>query len=184
MKELSLNILDIAENSVKARASLVEIIIREDAETMEISIRDNGCGMKPDFLASVTDPFTTTRTTRAVGLGIPLFKLEAEQTGGGLSISSRDEENHPEDHGTETTALFRKNHIDMIPLGDVSATIVTLIQGNPDIDFCFTHEAPEGSVSLDTRELREILGDVPLNNPEVLSWIAGSLEEQYAERTQ
>lgn len=183
MKELSLNILDIAENSVKARASLIEILISETEESMEISIRDNGCGMKPDFLASVTDPFTTTRTTRAVGLGIPLFKLEAEQTGGFLTVSSRHEETHPEDHGTETTAFFHKKHIDMIPLGDVSATLVTLIQGNPDIDFFFQHEAPEGSVSLDTRELREILGDVPLNNPEVLSWISGSLEEQYAERT-
>ena len=118
-----------------------------------------------------------------MGLGIPLFKLEAEQTGGHFTIDSRHESTHPEDHGTETTALFRKDHIDMIPLGDVSATLVTLIQGNPDIDFLYRHKAPEGTVELDTRELRDILGDVPLNNPEVLAWIGGSLEEQYAERT-
>lgn len=180
MKELSLNVLDVAKNSVKAGASLTEIAIRETVETLELKISDNGCGMLPDFLAGVTDPFTTTRTTRKVGLGLPLLKLQAEQTGGYLEIESRHESMHPNDHGTVTKALFYKNHIDMTPLGDIASSIVTLIQGNPDIDFLFTHVTPEAEVKLDTRELREILGgDVPLDNAEVLLWIDGFIKEQY-----
>ena len=137
MKELSLNILDIVQNSIKAKASLVGIDIVETDETLEIIVSDNGCGMKQDFLATVTDPFSTTRTTRKVGLGIPLLKLQAEQTGGNFSITSRHESEHPDSHGTETRALYYKNHIDMTPLGDIIATIVILIQCNPHIDFCF-----------------------------------------------
>ena len=89
MKELSLNILDIAQNSIKANASLLEILLEETNETLRITITDNGCGMTPEILARVTDPFCTTRTTRKVGMGLPLFKMEAEQTGGNLEISSK-----------------------------------------------------------------------------------------------
>lgn len=180
MKELSLNVLDVAKNSVKAGATLTEITIEETAETMTLRISDNGCGMMPDFLASVTDPFTTTRTTRKVGLGIPLLKLETEQTGGSFSIESRHKSLFPDNHGTVTQAVFYKNHIDMTPLGDIVSSVVTLIQGNPDIDFLYTHIMPDKTVSLDTRELREILGgEVPLDNAEVLMWIDGNLKEQY-----
>lgn len=180
MKELSLNILDVAKNSVKAGASLVKIEIDETDETLRITISDDGCGMKPDFLQNVTDPFCTTRTTRAVGLGIPLLKLQAEQTGGELTISSKHIDDHPEDHGTVTSALFYKNHIDMTPLGDVCGSVVTLIQGSPDIDFLYIHKTPKGDISLDTRELREVLGgDLPLDNAEVLMWITENLNEQY-----
>ena len=181
MKELSLNILDVAKNSVKAGAKNVEIAITETDDTLTISISDDGCGMTPEFLQNVTDPFCTTRTTRPVGLGIPLLKLEAEQTGGGLKISSRHISDHPDDHGTVTTAEFKKNHIDMTPLGDVCGSVITLIQGSPDIDFLFTHTGPGVSVRLDTKELREVLGDeVPLDNAEVLMWITENLKEQYA----
>ena len=181
MKELSLNVLDVAKNSVKAGAKNVVISIKETEETLELSISDDGCGMTPEFLANVTDPFCTTRTTRAVGLGIPLLKLQAEQTGGEMSIESKSQELSPDDHGTTTRALFYKNHIDMTPLGDICSSVVTLIQGNPDIDFLFTHTSPEFDVKLDTKELREILGDdVPLDNAEVLLWITGYLEGQYA----
>lgn len=183
MKELSLNVLDVAKNSVKAGAALTEITITETDETLELKISDNGCGMMPDFLKSVADPFTTTRTTRKVGLGIPLLKLQAEQTGGSFSIESRHESLYPDNHGTVTAALFYKNHIDMTPLGDIVSSIVTLIQGNPDIDFLFTHTTPDRVVTLDTRELREILGDeVPLDNAEVLMWIDGNLRGQYDEK--
>ena len=181
MKELSLNILDIAMNSVKAGAGTVEITLRETPDTLTISIRDNGCGMTPDFLAAVTDPFTTTRTTRKVGLGIPLFKLASEQTGGSFSITSRHESLYPADHGTETAAVFNKNHIDFTPLGDVISTLTTLIQGAPEIRWRYVHTLPGGEVSLDTEELRAVLGDVPLSEPDVIAWIAGYLEEQYAE---
>ncbi len=179
MKELSLNVLDIAQNSIKAKADLVYITLVETDEILEIIVSDNGCGMKADFLATVTDPFSTTRTTRKVGMGIPLLKLQAEQTGGVFEITSKHEEEYPNDHGTKTKATFVKNHIDMTPLGDITATVVALIQCNPDIDFVFTHKVGAGEVSLDTRQMREILGDIPLNNTEIIGWITENLREQY-----
>ena len=178
MKELSLNILDIAENSVKAKATLVEITITETDSTLEIRIADNGTGMTEDTLRSVSDPFYTTRTTRRVGMGIPLFKFAAEQTGGSLTISSR-HFSVCEDHGTELKATFYKNHIDYTPLGDVISSVTTLIQGHPDTDFLFNHIGTDRTVSLDTRELRTVLEDVPLDTFEVLMWIKENLTEQY-----
>ncbi len=179
MKELSLNILDIVKNSVKARADLIEIGIAETDETLTLTIADNGCGMKPEILKSVIDPFCTTRTTRKVGLGIPLLKLAAEQTGGRVEIESYHEELHPDRHGTVVTAVFYKNHIDFTPLGDIASTMVTLIQGSPDIDFDFRHTSKALDVHLFTKEMREVLGELPLNTPEVLSWIDESIREQY-----
>lgn len=179
MKELSLNILDIAKNSTKALATLVEILITEDKEILTITISDNGTGMTEEVLASVTSPFSTSRTTRKVGMGIPLFKFAAEQTGGTLTVKSRHVDEYPENHGTSTTALFYKNHIDFTPLGDVTSSLVTLIQGNPDIDFRFSHKTDSGEVSLDTRDIREVLEEVPLDSFEVLSWIEENLREQY-----
>ena len=179
MKELSLNILDIAENSVRAKSSLITIAIVEDSETLKVTVGDNGCGMTAEILQDVTNPFCTTRTTRKVGLGIPLLKLQAEQTGGSVTIVSRHESEFPDTHGTETTALFYKNHIDMTPLGDIIATVVTLIQCNPHLDFLFTHTVADGEVKLDTRELREVLGGIPLNTAEVIMWIKENLTEQY-----
>ncbi len=179
MKELSLNILDIAKNSVKAGADTVEIALTETEDQLEIRISDNGCGMTPEFLASVTDPFTTTRTTRKVGLGIPLFKLASEQTGGTFHIESRDQAAHPKDHGTVTAATFMKNHLDFTPLGDVISSVVTLIQADPDIRWVYTHTMPGKEVRLDTNELKAVLGDVPLNIPEVIAWITDYLREQY-----
>lgn len=181
MKELSLNILDIAENSVKAKASEVTIKIVETEDKLEFSISDNGTGMDPDFLKNVTNPFTTTRTTRPVGLGIPLLKMAAEQTGGSIEITSKHFKQFPDSHGTVTSATFYKNHIDSVPLGDIVETVVALIQCNPGIDFVFTHENEGKTVSLDTKELREVLGDVPLNSIEVILWIKEFLNEQYSQ---
>ena len=180
MKELSLNLLDITENSTKAGANNVTITINETEETMSISVSDDGCGMTEDFLREVTNPFTTTRTTRKVGLGIPLLKLAAEQTGGYVNITSKHISDYPSDHGTVTTALFYKNHLDFTPLGDVISTITTLIQGHPNVDFIFEHNSPLRSVSLDTKQLREVLGDVPLDSFEVICWIKDYLTEQYS----
>lgn len=179
MKELSLNILDIAENSVKAGATLTEISIEENGEILALTVADNGCGMSEEVLRSVTDPFYTTRTTRKVGMGIPLLKLEAELTGGGLEISSKHISEYPSEHGTRVRAVFYKNHIDFTPLGDVTESIVTLIQGHPDRDFLFTHKTEEREVTLDTRELREALEGVPLDTYEVIKWIREYLNEQY-----
>ena len=180
MKELSLNILDIAENSVKAKATLTEIGITEEGDLLTLKIKDDGCGMTEETLKTVTDPFYTTRTTRKVGMGIPLLKLEAELTGGGIEITSKHISEYPEEHGTVVTATFYKNHIDYTPLGDVVASITTLIQGHPDTDFLFTHKTEEREVTLDTRELREVLGeDVPLNTYDVIKWIEDYINEQY-----
>ena len=181
MKELSLNILDIAENSLKAGATLTEIEIKDTGTELNISIKDNGCGMSEEMLRSVTDPFCTTRTTRKVGLGIPLFKMAAELTGGYLKLASRERSKHPTDHGTEITAHFKKDHLDFTPLGDVTSSIVTLIQGHPDSDFLFTHTGDGLNVKLDTREMREVLDDIPLDSFEILTWISENLKEQYKE---
>ena len=179
MKELSLNILDIVENSVKAGATLTEISVVEDAEMITISIIDDGCGMTEEVKQAVSNPFYTTRTTRKVGMGIPLLKLEAELTGGSVTIESRHVSQYPDNHGTKVTAVFYKNHIDCTPLGDVVATMTTLIQGHPDTDFKFIHKTEDREVGLDTRELRQVLEGVPLNTYEVIKWIEEFLNEQY-----
>ncbi len=180
MKELSLNILDIAQNSIKAGATVITIELEEREKHFSIRITDNGCGMKADFLENVTNPFTTTRTTRNVGLGIPLFKLAAEQTGGFLTITSRHESEHPDDHGTVVTAVFDPTHMDFTPLGDIVSTLTILIQGSPDIRWIFTHTQENGCVSLDTDELKAVLGDIPLDTFEVIAWISDYLKEQYS----
>ena len=174
MKELSLHLLDVAKNSVAAGATWVDISLDEDKDgRLTIVISDNGRGMSPEFLAQVTDPFTTTRTTRKVGLGVPLFKMAAEQTGGSFSIESEPGK------GTTVTAVFKPSHIDMTPLGDINSTVGLLIYSNPDRDFIFRRERDGRSFALDTRELREILGEeVKLSAPEVSEWIQGYLKEQ------
>jgi signal transduction histidine kinase len=180
MKELSMNVLDIAKNSVKARAALIGISIRESDGVLTLTITDDGCGMKDEMLRTVIDPFCTTRTTRKVGLGIPLLKLAAEQTGGEVRITSRHEDEYPETHGTEVVATFYQTHIDYTPMGDIVSTVTTLIQGSPEIDFTFLHVTDQFRVSLDTRELRGILGEeIPLGEPEIIGWIAQYLNEQY-----
>lgn len=174
MRELSLNVMDIAQNSVRAKASVIEIEITEDTEqsTLEIKITDDGCGMSEEQVKSVIDPFFTTRTTRKVGLGIPLFKMAAEQTDGYLDIKSQ------LGKGTVVTAKFISSHMDMTPLGDINSTISILIRCNPDTNILFTHSVDDKTFTLDTRELKEVLGDVPLDTPEVMQWIDDYLKEQ------
>ncbi len=174
MRELSLNILDIAQNSIAAGASLISIDVAENTEKQEliISVSDNGCGMTPEQVSSVLDPFFTTRTTRKVGMGIPLFKLAAEQTGGRLTIESE------KGKGTTTSALFRTDSIDFTPLGDVTSTVVILISMNTDRDFVYTRSRDSESFSLATAEMKEILGGVPLNEPEVVEWMKDYINEQ------
>ncbi len=180
MKELSLNILDITENSLKAKSSFTEILLTENGETLTVTIRDNGVGMSEEMVERVTDPFCTSRTTRKVGLGVPFFKLAAEQTGGSFKIESKSILDYPDTHGTVVEAVFYKNHIDFTPLGEIVDTIVTLIQGHPDSDFYFSHKIGEGEVTLDTREIRQELGDeIPLSEIEVLCFIRDYLNEQY-----
>ena len=179
MEELSLNILDIAQNSVRANATRVDITVAElpAEDRLVITINDNGCGMTPEQVAHVEDPFYTTRTTRSVGLGVPLFKMEAEMTGGSFQIDSQ------LGVGTTLTAVFKPSSVDMIPLGDINGTVQLLISCNPTLDFIFyrslrTGEGERREFSLQTAELREVLGeDVPLDTPDVVLWIKDYLAD-------
>ena len=177
MKELSLHILDIVQNSIKADAKNITVTIVEsiDEDKMTITVEDDGCGMSEEFLARVRDPFTTTRTTRKTGMGISLFEAAAQQTGGGLDITSKEGE------GTTLTVWFVLSSIDRAPLGDMAGTMETIIGGAPDIDYIYRHVTDKGEFELNTKELRQMLGDVPLNVPDILSWINGYIEEGLSE---
>lgn len=178
MKELSLNILDVAKNSVKAGATRIDILLTLDENGMlTLTINDNGCGMSQETLKGVTDPFYTTRTTRKVGMGLPLLKMAAEQTGGTLTIASSDKAG---ESGTRLKATFDTRSIDFMPVGDIISTVCILVAGSPEIDFCFEDISPKGSVILKTAELRAVLGDISLAEPEIQQWIKEYLEEQYA----
>lgn len=177
MPELSLNILDLAQNSVTAKATLITITVAADTQkdTLYIAIQDNGCGMSDDKVKKVTDPFYTTRTTRKVGLGIPFFKMAAELTGGQFRIESAP------GVGTTTSAVFGLGHIDRMPLGDMPGTMTALIGPNPDIDFILSYSVDSCGFTMDTREFRTVLGDVKLSEPAVLEYISGFIAENMAE---
>lgn len=167
MQEISLHILDLAQNSVTAGATCIAITVLEEtrANTLSVEIRDNGRGMSPQTLSRVTDPFYTTRTTRRVGLGVPLFKMAAQMTGGSFSVQSKEGE------GTTVRGIFVRDHIDRMPLGDMNGTVTSLIYCNPAIDFVYTRGFDGKTFVLDTRKMRQVLGDVPLNNGEVTAFI-------------
>lgn len=173
MTELSLNVLDVAQNSIKAGATLIEISV--DVQTVSdritIVIADNGCGMDEATLSQVTDPFYTTRTTRKVGLGVPLFKMAAEMTGGSFEITSQ------VGKGTRVTAEFVLSDIDRMPLGDMPQTVEMLIVYNTAVDFIYTYRVDEDQFELSTAQMREILDGVPLDNPEVVTYIRDFLKE-------
>ena len=173
MTEISLNILDIAENSIRAQASLITISVRVDtqADKLDVTIEDNGCGMTPEQVEHVEDPFYTTRSTRKVGLGVPFFKMAALSAGGDFSIWSEPSK------GTIVYAQFGLSNIDRMPLGDISGTIHTLIVFNQNIDFVYNYQYDDKSFTLDTREFRQILGDVPFDTPEVSQYILDYLKE-------
>ncbi len=177
MTEISLNILDVAENSTKARASLVTISVEADfpADRLTVIIEDNGCGMTPEQVEQVTDPFFTSRTTRKVGLGVPFFKYAAESTGGTFSITSQ------KDVGTTVTAVFVLSHIDRMPLGDINTTIHTLVVYHPETDFVYHYRYNDKSFTMDTREFKEILGDIPFDTPEISAYIMEFLNENKLE---
>ena len=178
MIEFSLYVLDITMNSVRAGATEITVELIEEGDWLTFSVSDNGCGMTKEQLNKLSDPFFTTRKTRRVGLGIPFLKMLAEMTGGSVEITSA-HESVSADHGTTTKARFGKNHIDFIPLGNMVETVKTLIQGSPDINFVYRHKTESGEVTLSCAEMREVLGDIPLNEPEILEWIGENLREQY-----
>jgi len=173
MREISLHILDIVQNSIVAGASLICVSIYEstDKDEFTVTITDNGKGMSKELVKNVIDPFTTSRTTRKVGLGIPLFKTAAELTGGSFKIDSVLGE------GTVVTASFVRSSIDRQPLGDIEGTMLGLFTSYESIDFVYTHELDGEVFKTDTRELKEILGGVSLSEPEVYLWLADYLKE-------
>ena len=172
MQELSLNVMDVVQNSISAGASLVEISLEQRGCLMTVTITDNGRGMTPQQVRDVQNPFYTTRTTRSVGLGVPFFKMASEMTCGSFSIVSQQGE------GTSVTAIFDTTHIDMMPLGDINQTMLLLICCNPNMDFTYKRDTGKGSFGLDTRDMREQLGEeVPLSDPYVMEWVKQYLEE-------
>lgn len=174
MPEISLNILDVAQNSVRAEAKLIEISVIADtkADRLTIIIKDDGCGMSEEMVKRVIDPFYTTRTTRNIGLGIPFYKMSAENTGGSFSIESE------VNVGTVVTAVYVISSIDRMPLGDMTGTIHSLIVYNTHIDFLYTYTINDRSFTLDTREFKEILGeDVSFAETEVSNYIKEFLSE-------
>ncbi len=167
MRELSLHILDASENSLEAGATRIELIIDEElaADRLTITIRDNGRGMSEGQLARVFDPFFTTRSTRHVGLGIPLFKAAAERCNGGLTISSQLGE------GTTLEATFQHSHIDRAPLGDIVGTLLAIILSESSCNVHYVHRVDSREFEFCTAHIRAELGDIPLTHPAVRRWL-------------
>jgi len=174
MDELSLNVLDIAQNSIAAKATLVEIDVEENHKTDRIILRvkDNGIGMSEDFLKAVENPFVTTRTTRKIGLGISFLKEAAEMTGGSIALTSK------VGKGTTITATFVMSHIDRQPIGNLTETIITLVTLNTEIDFIIKYKVDENEFVFSTQEVKELLGeDASLNNHAVVLFLTEYVSE-------
>ena len=174
MRDLSLHILDLMQNSIRAEASLVSlsVLLGEDG-ILSVVIEDNGSGMSEELLARVTSPFATTRTTRKVGLGIPMMAENCRLAGGDLQIESE------LGKGTRLTATLDTKSIDCLPLGDLPGTMTTLVTMNPDHpEFTLHCQSPAGEMRFDTREIRAALQGVSFNEPEIAAWILDSLREE------
>ena len=173
MLELSLHVLDIAENSTRAGAKEVLISIKEDpnSDMLSLEVKDNGRGMNEEARMKALDPFFTTKKVRRVGLGLPMLAQAAERTGGRLILESE------EGSGTRVVAEFRLGHLDRQPLGDIASTMVALIAGNADVDFVYRHQKGDRSFTLDTREIKEQIEDVPIGHVQVLQFIRKHIEE-------
>jgi anti-sigma regulatory factor (Ser/Thr protein kinase) len=173
MRDLSLHLMDIVQNSVKARATAIEIEIdaRPDADQLVLRVRDNGCGMPPEMVATVQDPFVTTRTTRSVGLGISLLKELCELTGGHLEIESS------AGVGTCLVATLGLSSIDRLPLGDLGDTFYILLSADPSLDYSLKLTAQDRTFKLDMTEIRAEIPDLPVDDPAVLNWIRAYIHE-------
>jgi hypothetical protein len=168
MKELSLNILDILENSLHANASNIQLAIEEDTlekDRLLFTVEDDGKGMSPEFLATVFHPFTTTSNTKKVGLGLPFLKAEAEMAGGDGEIESQ------VGKGTKVSFWFQHSHWDRPPMGDIAGTVLMMFMVHSSVNFSYYHRVNEYSFSVSTAQLKEVFEDVPLNNPKVVRGI-------------
>ncbi len=177
MLELALHILDIVENSVRAGATLIRILVREDRskDRYLMRITDNGGGMTPEEREKALDPFYTTKKVRRVGLGLPMLSDAAERTGGKMTLRSKP------GTGTVVEALFGLGHIDRQPMGDIALTLISIIVGTPGIDFIYRHEVNGRTYLLDTRDIKKALEDVPLNHPEVTGFLREHIAEGLAD---
>ena len=173
MRELSLHLLDIAENSISAGAKTIKISVIEDSNTdlLQMTVEDNGKGMSSEMVAQVTDPFITSRTTRKVGLGIPLLKAAAEGCNGSLVVTSE------QGVGTVLSVRFQRSHIDRMPMGDLVTTILNLIVANPQVHWIFEYRFNEEQAVFDDEPVKQALGDIPMSEPDVLSCIRNMIEE-------
>ena len=173
MEDLSLHILDIAENSINAGASKIRIKIIENVKKnlLLIEIADNGKGMDEDIIKMARDPFFTTKSNKRVGLGIPFLAQSAREAMGDISITSKKGE------GTTITATFKYNHIDRKPLGDIEKTLTVLIAGNPEVDFVYEHKRNSHTYYLDTTGIKKKLKGIPTNHPEVIKIIKDSIRQ-------
>lgn len=172
MRELSLHLLDIAENSVAANASDITITVAEDtrSDLLQMSVEDNGKGMDAEMVAKVIDPFVTSRTTRKVGLGIPLLKEAAEACNGFLKIDSE------LGKGTKLSVQFQRSHIDRMPLGDLAATYRELLIANPQIHWVFIYRKDDQEFVFDDQPVKEVLDGVSLSEPSILNYLRETID--------
>ncbi len=182
MKEIALHLLDLAENSISAGASAIEITVDEDlaADRLKVAVKDNGIGMDPEFARQLGDPFYTTRTTRKVGLGVPLLQASAEACCGGLRVDSTPGK------GTRVQADFQHSHIDRLPLGDFPTTALALLIAHPEVSWRFVYRhRPSGAVKsqefiFDDAPIKAILDGVPLSDPDILAYLRQTLQKDLA----
>lgn len=177
MKELSLHILDVIENGISAGADLITLSVDENRgeNLLKIIIKDNGAGIPEEMRHRVMDPFFTTKTTRRVGLGLSLFKEACARCAGEFTVESQ------EGVGTEVYASFQLDHIDLAPMGDLAGSLISLIVGNQDVDFLYSHRVDKKEFLLDTRDIKAELDGVPLSNPGVYTYLSGFLKESLRE---
>ena len=175
MRDLSMHVLDIVQNSIKANAELITVsFVRDENDLLTFTVEDNGCGMSAEFLAKVTDPFTTTRTTRKVGLGIPMLKQSSEMAGGSFSLTSE------VGVGTTISASFDLKNIDCIPMGEICDSLLTIVILNPDRpEFVFKATSPKSEAYFDTRMVREAVGGISLNESDISAWMKESIDEEF-----
>ncbi len=174
MRDLSLHVLDLVQNSLAAQATEIEITIDEDLDRnlLTLCVRDNGRGMSKEQCAAALDPFYTTRTTRKVGLGLPLIKAAAERAGGQLQIQSQ------LGLGTTVTATFQHDHLDRAPIGDMSLTLMSIIALNEECQFTYRHRRGKREFAISSAELRQELEGLPLDHPQITAWLREYVREQ------
>ncbi len=179
MKDLSLHIIDILQNSTRAKATKIELDVEKSTadDKLVLRFKDNGCGMDEAMVKKVTEPFFTTRTTRKVGLGLPLLKQNAELTGGSFNIQSQ------VGVGTEVTATFGLTHIDRKPMGDLAGAVVLTLSSYPDVRFIFHYKDDNTDFVLDTDEVNEALDGMSVQNPEIVQYLKEMIEENIGKQS-